>query len=81
MTEGMAEIGCRGSGVVSTFEERTTFEPRPEEEVGDSQSGWSLCKALRLQRAWCAQATEETREGNGSGMITELREVSRSWVT
>lgn len=62
MTEAMAEIGCRGLGVVSTFEGVTTFELRPEEEVGDSQSGWSLCKALRLQRAWCVQATKETRE-------------------
>lgn len=32
----MAELGCRGLGAVSTFEEVTTFRLRPE-EVGDSQ--------------------------------------------
>lgn len=43
MTEGMAGIGCRELGAISIYEV-VTFDPRPEGEVGNSQSGWHMCK-------------------------------------
>lgn len=66
VTEGMAEIGRRGLGPISTLEEASTFELRPEGEVEDRVAG-PCAKALRLQRAWCVQATRETRAGEGRG--------------
>lgn len=80
VTEGMAEIGCRGLGPISTLEKATTFELRPEGEVGDRVAG-TCAKALRSQRAWCVQATREPRAGDGRECSewSEAQRAEQGW--
>ena len=59
MTEDVTGIGCRELGAVSTYEV-VTFDPRPEGEVGDSQSGWDMCKSLKVAKSLaCASSQGE----------------------
>lgn len=75
MTEDMTGIGCRELGAVSTYEV-VTFDPRPEGEVGESQSGWDMCKSLKVAKNLvCASSQgERGREWEWSKCEEEAEE-------
>lgn len=73
MTEDVLVIGCREWGTVSTYEV-VTFDPGPEEEVGDSQNDWDTWKSLKVTKSLVC-ASNQGREWEWS----EWEDEAEKW--